>query len=207
MATPHGERVKRALLGLALIAAATVWLATARAGGGVPAHVAVPLATATAGAKVRPAAPPRRRPAPPARIEIGAIGVSAAVIRLGLKRDGSLEVPTRFEDTGWWTGGARPGERGSAVIAGHVDSRTGPAVFFRLDRLRARDPIVVVRRGGSRVRFLVQRVARYRKAAFPTAAVYGPTRGPTLRLITCSGAFDPASGHYLDNTVVYARLG
>jgi hypothetical protein len=88
-----------------------------------------------------------------------------------------------------------------------VDSRTGPAVFFRLDRLRARDPIVVVRRDGSRVRFLVQRMARYRKAAFPTAAVYGPTRGPTLRLITCSGAFDPASGHYLDNTVVYARLG
>jgi hypothetical protein len=204
---PHGERVKRALLGLALIAAATVWLATARAGGGAPAHVAVPLATATAGAKARAAVPPRRRPAPPVGIEIGAIGVSAAVIRLGLNRDGSLEVPTRYEDTGWWTGGARPGEPGPAVIAGHVDSRTGPAVFFRLDRLRARDPIVVVRRGGSRVRFLVQRVARYRKAAFPTAAVYGPTRGPTLRLITCSGAFDPASGHYLDNTVVYARLG
>jgi hypothetical protein len=204
---PHGGRVKRALLGLALIAAATVWLATARAGGGAPAHVAVPLATATAGPTVRPAAPPRRRPAPPVRIEIAAIGVSAAVISLGLNRDGSLEVPSRFEDTGWWSGGARPGERGPAVIAGHVDSRTGPAVFFRLDRLRARDPIVVVRRGGSRVRFLVQRVARYRKAAFPTAAVYGPTRGPTLRLITCSGAFDAASGHYLDNTVVYARLG
>jgi hypothetical protein len=204
---PHGGRVKRALLGLALIAAATVWLATARAGGGAPAHVAVPLATASTGPTVRPAAPPRRRPAPPVRIEIAAIGVSAAVIRLGLNRDGSLEVPSRFEDTGWWTGGARPGERGPAVIAGHVDSRTGPAVFFRLDRLRARDPIVVVRRGGSRVRFLVQRVARYRKAAFPTAAVYGSTRGPTLRLITCSGAFDAASGHYLDNTVVYARLG
>jgi hypothetical protein len=203
----HGGRVKRALLGLALIGAAIVWLALPRAGEGTPAHVAVPLATATAGATVRPSAAPRRRAAPPVRIEIGAIGVSAPVIRLGLNPDGTLEVPTRFEDAGWWTGGARPGERGPAVIAGHVDSRSGPAVFFRLDHLRPRDPIVVVRRGGSRVRFLVQRVARYRKTAFPTAAVYGRTREPTLRLITCSGAFDAASGHYVDNTVIYARLG
>jgi hypothetical protein len=203
----HGGCVKRALLGLALIAAAIVWLATPRAGGGAPAGRAVPLAhDDPAGATVRPAAPPRRRAAPPVRIEIGTIGVRAPVIRLGLNRDGTLEVPTRFDDTGWWTGGARPGERGPAVIAGHVDSRTGPAVFFRLDRMHARDAIVVVRRDGSRVRFLVQRVARYRKAAFPTARVYGATARPTLRLITCSGAFDSASGHYVDNTVVYAGL-
>jgi hypothetical protein len=201
----HGGRVKRASLGLALIAASMAWLAMPRAGGG--AHLAVPLATASATpvATVRPTAPPPRRVAPPVRIEIGAIGVRAPVIRLGLNRDGSLEVPTRFDEVGWWAGGARPGERGPAVIAGHVDSRTGPAVFFRLDRLRTRDAIVVVRRDDSRVRFVVQRVARYRKAAFPTARVYGSTRGPTLRLITCSGAFDSATGHYVDNTVVYAR--
>jgi Sortase domain len=203
----HGGRVKRAWLGLALIAAAIAWLATSRAGGDPPAHLTVPLAAVTPAATVRPHATPRRRAAVPVRIEIDAIGVSAPVIRLGLNPDGTLEVPTRFGDTGWWTGGARPGERGPAVIAGHVDSRSGPAVFFRLDRLRARDAIVVVLRDGSRVRFLVQRTARYRKAAFPTAAVYGPTRLPTLRLITCSGAFDAASGHYVDNTVVYARLG
>ena len=199
--------MKRAWLGLALIAAAIAWLATSRAGGDPPAHLTVPLAAVTPAATVRPHATPRRRTALPVRIEIEAIGVSAPVIRLGLNPDGTLEVPTRFGDTGWWTGGARPGERGPAVIAGHVDSRSGPAVFFRLDRLRARDAIVVVLRDGSRVRFLVQRTARYRKAAFPTAAVYGPTRLPTLRLITCSGAFDAASGHYVDNTVVYARLG
>ena len=199
--------MKRASLGLALIAAAIAWLATSRAGGDPPAHLTVPLAAVTPAATVRPHGTPRRRAAVPVRIEIDAIGVSAPVIRLGLNPDGTLEVPTRFGDTGWWTGGARPGERGPAVIAGHVDSRGGPAVFFRLDRLRARDAIVVVLRDGSRVRFLVQRTARYRKAAFPTAAVYGPTRLPTLRLITCSGAFDAASGHYVDNTVVYARLG
>jgi hypothetical protein len=203
----HGGRVKRTLLGLALIGAAIAWLATPRTGGGTPGRPAVPLAGGTPVATVRPAALPRRRAALPVRLEIATIGVRAPVIRLGLNRDGSLEVPTRFDETGWWAGGARPGELGPAVIAGHVDSRTGPAVFFRLGRLRPRDAIVVVRRDGSRVRFLVQRTARYRKAAFPTAAVYGPTRAPALRLITCSGAFDSASGHYVDNTVVYARVG
>jgi len=191
------------------MAAVVAWVATPRSGGREPAGPALPraTATATATATVRPAPPPSRRAAPPVRIEIAAIGVRAPVIRLGLNRDGTLEVPTDFGDTGWWSGGSRPGEPGPAVIAGHVDGRTGPAVFFRLGRLRAGDPIVIVRRDGTRVRFRVQRAARYRKAAFPTARVYGATRGPTLRLITCSGAFDRASGHYLDNTVVYAARG
>ena len=90
------------------------------------------------------------------------------------------------------------------MVAGHVDTRTGPAVFARLSELRAGDRIWVVRRDGSRVRFVVRRSARYAKARFPTARVYGPTRGAALRLITCSGTFDRASDHYLDNTVVYA---
>jgi len=205
--------VKRALLGLALIAAAVAWLATPRSGGGEPTRPAAPRAAATATADAAPAeavhppAPPARRAAPPVRIEIAAIGAHAPVIPLGLNRDGTLEVPTDFGDAGWWSGGPRPGERGPAVIAGHLDSRTGPAVFFRLGELRAGDPITIVRSDGSRVRFLVQRAARYRKASFPTARVYGATRGPTLRLITCSGDFDGASGHYVDNTVVYAARG
>lgn len=203
--------MKRVLIGLALLAAALAWIAVPRSGGGEAARPAQPRAVATATATAatvrRPATLPPRRAAPPVRIEIAAIGVRAAVIRLGLNRDGTLEVPTDFGDAGWWTGGSRPGERGPAVIAGHLDSHTGPAVFFRLGELRAGDPITIVRSDGSRVRFLVQRAARYRKAAFPTARVYGDTRGPTLRLITCSGDFDRASGHYVDNTVVYAARG
>jgi len=140
----------------------------------------------------------------PVRIAIPAIRVSAPVIPLGLDSAGALEVPQDFSETGWWTGGARPGERGPAVIAGHVDSQTGPAVFFRLGDLHRGDAITVERADGSRVRFRVTRSERYPKARFPTAKVYGPTRTPALRLITCSGAFDRASGHYLDNTVVYA---
>ena len=74
-------------------------------------------------------------------------------------------------------------------------------------RQSIRQGITVARRDGSRVRFVVRRLERYAKARFPTARVYGPTRGATLRLITCSGTFDRASGHYLDNTVVYADGG
>jgi sortase family protein len=140
----------------------------------------------------------------PVWIAIPAIGVSAPVVPLGLDRTGALEVPRDFADTGWWTGGARPGERGPAVIAGHVDSSTGPAVFFRLGELRSGDAITVERVDGSSVRFRVERSGRYPKDRFPTAQVYGSTRAPALRLITCSGTFDRATGHYLDNTVVYA---
>ena len=145
-----------------------------------------------------------RRPAVPVRVLIPSIGVNAPVVKLGLDRHGALEAPKGFAETGWWSGGARPGERGPAVIAGHVDSKTGPAVFYKLGRLRPGARVTVRLRDGRNVRFRVQRVRHYRKNRFPTKQVYGATRRPTLRLITCSGTFDRASGHYLDNTVVYA---
>jgi hypothetical protein len=149
-----------------------------------------------------PAAP--SHVAQPVRVVIPAIGVRARVIRLGLHPDGTLEVPADVAETGWWSGGSRPGEPGPAVIAGHVDSRTGPGVFYRLGKLRRGDVIRIGRSDGSVARFAVQRIASYPKARFPTRQVYGSTPGPTLRVITCSGDFDRSTGHYLDNTVVYA---
>ena len=171
-----------------------------------PANAAsqAPRAERRTGRPVRERPPSPARPPAPAAIEIPSIGVHARLVRLGLNADGTLEVPTRFAEAGWWAGGPRPGERGPAVVAGHVDTRTGPAVFARLSELRAGDNIWVVRQDGSRVRFVVRRSARYAKARFPTARVYGATRRSALRVITCSGTFDRASGHYLDNTVVYA---
>jgi hypothetical protein len=195
---------RRILLGPAAVVPAAGLLALSQPGdmqGAIPPADPPPRASR---AGVRSGDAARRRPPAPARIEIRAIGVRARLVPLGLNTDGTLQVPARFGDAGWWAGGPRPGERGPAVVAGHVDSRTGPAVFTRLSELRAGDSIAVVRRDGSRVRFVVRRSRRYPKARFPTARVYGPTRGPTLRLITCSGVFDRASGHYLDNTVVYA---
>jgi len=155
-------------------------------------------------------APQRRRrlidarAAAPRWIRIPAIAVSARVVALGLNPDRTLEVPRRWADAGWYTGGPRPGQRGPAVIAGHVDSMSGPAVFYRLGELR-RGALVRIRRAdGSTVTYGVEGVERWSKNRFPTGRVYGRTARSTLRLITCGGAFDKATGHYLDNVIVYA---
>jgi hypothetical protein len=188
---------------LFLAAALAAAIAIAACGGSEPAPTAP---TAPLQVAHRPAEPVKRaaRPGVPVRIVIPAIGVHAPVIKLGLNRDGSLEVPRRFGDTGWWSGGWRPGEPGPAVIVGHVDSHTGPAVFYRLGKLRRGDRIRVLGRNGSAATFAVRRMERHSKAQFPTAEVYGRTPGPSLRLVTCSGGFDRASGHYLENTIVFA---
>jgi sortase (surface protein transpeptidase) len=140
----------------------------------------------------------------PTHIRIPAIGVSARIIPLGLAADGTMQTPRKFSDTGWYRPGPEPGERGPAVIAGHVDSRTGPAVFYKLGRLRRGDSIAITRANRSVIHFKVQGLERWPKASFPTKRVFGRTRGATLRLITCSGDFNRATGHYLDDTIVYA---
>ena len=138
------------------------------------------------------------------RISIPSIGVRARVGRLGLNRDRSLEVPRIWANTGWWSGGPAPGQPGPAVIAGHVDSYTGPAVFSRLRELRPGDLIRVVRADGSVVRFAVRKRQNYSKRRFPTKKVYGSRRYAALRLITCDGSFDQARRTYNRNLVVYA---
>ena len=142
-------------------------------------------------------------PGAPVHVDIPAIGVSAAIEPLGLFPSGHVEVPTSFDRVGWYEGSHVPGAPGPSVLLGHIDSHTGPAVFYRLSKLRPGDEIVVGRADAAIARFLVDRVAQFRKTAFPTAAVYGPTAAPTLRLITCAG---PYHGHYRDNLVVFAHL-
>jgi sortase (surface protein transpeptidase) len=146
----------------------------------------------------------------PVRLEIPAIGVDTELQRLGREQDGTIEVPTgprEWEEAGWYEGGTRPGDPGSAVILGHVDSRRdGPAVFYRLRELRRGDQIKVVRADGSTVRFSVDRTEQYPKSRFPTDDVYYPTLSTELRLVTCGGAFDTSIGHYKSNVIVFARL-
>ncbi|HET6665512.1 MAG TPA: class F sortase [Acidimicrobiales bacterium] len=144
------------------------------------------------------------RPAPPATLTIPSIGVETDLERLAVGDDGTLAAPADFARAGWFAEGPAPGERGPAVIVGHVDSRSGPAVFYRLDELGPGDRIEVARTDGTVARFAVTDTAAAPKDAFPTEAVYGPTAGPTLRLITCTGAFDRGARHYLSNLVVYA---
>jgi sortase (surface protein transpeptidase) len=141
----------------------------------------------------------------PARIVIPAIGVDADVIDLGLQDDGTMEVPTDFEQAGWFAPGPRPGRVGPAVIAGHVDDRDGPAVFFRLTELGAGDLIEVHGEGGEVIVFEVRETEQHPKDAFPTERVYAGTPGPELRLITCGGVFDRTERSYRDNVIVYAE--
>jgi LPXTG-site transpeptidase (sortase) family protein len=128
------------------------------------------------------------------------------LVRLGLTASRTMQVPTDVSDAGWYTGSPRPGETGSAVIVGHIDSATGPAVFFRLRALRRGDLIYVERRHGRLAVFRVTAVRSFLKSRFPTAAVYGPVPNAQLRLITCGGTFDPMTGRYLSNVVVFAVL-
>lgn len=140
----------------------------------------------------------------PERIVIPAIGVDADVIDLGLQPDGSMEVPEDFAQTGWFDRGPKPGRVGPAVIAGHVDDRSGPAVFFRLAELEPGDRIEVHGEGET-VIFEVRETQQHPKDDFPTEAVYSGTPGPELRLITCSGEFDQGERSYRDNTIVFAE--
>ena len=143
---------------------------------------------------------------PPVRLRIPAIGVDSSLSRLGLNGDGTIEVPHDFNQPGWYEKGPAPGDEGPAVILGHLDSYTGPAVFARLSQLQAGSEVLVDRVDGSRVRFLVDRVATFPSDAFPTDEVYGATTRATLRLITCGGRFNAGRGRYSDNVVAFATF-
>jgi sortase (surface protein transpeptidase) len=142
----------------------------------------------------------------PVALVIPSIGVSTTLVHLGLTASGALQVPSSTSVAGWYTGSARPGAIGSAVIAGHIDSVNGPGVFFRLRLLHRGSRVYVRRANGSVAVFEVTAVRTYLKSHFPTEAVYGPQPDAELRLITCGGTFDYATGHYLSNIIAYATL-
>jgi sortase (surface protein transpeptidase) len=116
-----------------------------------------------------------------------------------------MQTPTVWQNAGWYKPGPEPGERGPAVITGHVDSTGGPAVFYRLRELHRGNLISIRRADGSWVRFRVEGLERWPKSDFPTRRVFRTkTHVSVLRLVTCSGSFDRSTGHYVDNTIVYA---
>ena len=145
--------------------------------------------------------------ATPVWLSVPALGIrKTSLVNLGLQRNGALQVPSSTAVAGWFTGSPRPGAIGSAVIAGHVDSRSGPGIFFWLRILRPGDRVYVGRADGTMAVFTVTEVRKFAKDQFPTAAVYGPEPDAELRLITCGGVFDRSLGSYLSNVVVFARL-
>lgn len=145
-----------------------------------------------------------RGTAAPVQVRIPSVGVQSTLLQLGVDDAGVLVPPDDYARAGWFRGSPVPGDVGPSVIAGHVDSRDGPAVFFRLDELVAGDEVLVDRADGSTVRFTVTAIDRFPKDEFPTEDVYGPTPRAELRLITCGGEFDRDRRSYRDNVVVSA---
>jgi len=160
-------------------------------------------------ARPRAASPP---PGPvlkastPVRVDIPRVGIHSRLLSLGLERDGTLAVPSlaQAQLAGWYEKGPTPGERGPAVIVGHVDTKKGGAVFYSLGRLHPGDRVDVTRKDGKVAVFTVDSVEHVSKAHFPTKRVYGEVGFAGIRLITCGGDF--VGHHYTGNTIVYGHL-
>jgi hypothetical protein len=145
----------------------------------------------------------------PVSVEIPAIGVHSKLLHLGVSSDGTIQVPSLYRRPGeaaWYKYSVTPGQIGASIIEGHLDGYHGPAVFFRLGALRSGDSIDVTLADGITAVFRVTGVRRYLKSSFPAKAIYGATGSASLHLITCGGAFDYTTGHYLGSTVVFASL-
>ena len=146
--------------------------------------------------------------AEPAEVRIPKIDAVSSLVPLGLNADRTVQVPPvdTPEQAGWFTGAPRPGDRGPAVLLGHVNGGGQAGIFARLAELDPGDEVLVERADGSTVRFTVRRVDQVPKTEFPTDEVYGDTDGPELRLITCGGSFDEGADSYRDNIIVYAAM-
>ncbi|WP_156726630.1 class F sortase [Streptomyces apocyni] len=157
--------------------------------------------------------PPAHKPlsaAPPQRLEIPAMGVRAPVVKRGLDADGAIDPPpyAQAAAVGWYGEGVRPGARGTALLVGHVDTQTRPAVFFDLSTLRPGEQIRVTRADGSLAEFTVEEVEVLQRDGFDARRAYGQREEgrAELRLITCGGTFDRATRSYTANVVVSAYL-
>jgi sortase (surface protein transpeptidase) len=142
----------------------------------------------------------------PIHLAIPKIGVSVRLSVLGLNRKGTVSIPTNFAVPGWYKGDRSPGQKGSAVILGHVDSTNGPAIFYKLDKLGLGNRIDITLRNGKKLVFAVIGIRMFQKTNFPDRLVYGARTYPALQLVTCGGIFDPSTGHYLSNIVVFTAL-
>ncbi|MDX6361622.1 MAG: hypothetical protein QOC85_625 [Streptomyces sp.] len=141
------------------------------------------------------------------RVRIPAIQVDAPVMPVGLDADGWVDAPPPDDPNlaGWYTGAVSPGEKGTAVVVGHVDNRLGPAVFYGLGALKKGNRVEVQRKDGKTAVFEIYGIEVFAKSTFPGDRVYGNKGTPELRVITCGGGFSKQHG-YDGNVVVFARL-
>lgn len=143
----------------------------------------------------------------PVQLRIPRIAVNADITSVGRLDDGTMETPNIMDPvTGWYRYSPTPGEQGPSIIVGHVDTYKGPSVFWRLHELTPGDTFTVRRKDGSVATFAVVLVKQFDQSNFPTQEVYGDVEYAGMRLITCGGTFNHKTGHYTQNTVVFAVL-
>ncbi|WP_242900731.1 class F sortase [Actinomadura terrae] len=204
----HRGRQRRVVVAVGGLSAVLAALWTVKATRDDPESGAPPMPSPDASRPIGPATTPDLPPSPPVRIEVPRIDVRTPLMKLAKNPDQTVETPpqSRAHEAGWYRLGAAPGSRGAAVIIGHVDTARGPAVFYRLGRLRPGDRASVLRADGRTAVFAIDSVERFAKDRFPTNRVYGDPGYAAIRLITCGGRFDRATGHYLDNVVAFGHL-
>jgi hypothetical protein len=172
-------------------------------------HAPAPAASAAGAIGPSKAKESALRKSPPVSVTIPAIGVRSNLLHLGLNSNGTIQVPsltTSADEAAWYKYSVMPGQTGTSVIEGHVDSYQGPAVFYRLGALRPGNLIDVTLADGITAVFRVTGVREYAKDKFPANTIFGPADYAALRVITCGGDFDAATGHYLSSVVVFATL-
>ncbi|MGW3651579.1 class F sortase [Streptomyces sp. NPDC000878] len=176
------------------------------------AHAPSASASPSSSASPRASAPPRAGKylarARPTRLLIPAIDVDAPFVGLDITESGQLEAPPADDVNlvGWQADGVSPGERGTAIIAGHVDTATSPAVFAELSELDKGDRFAVKRSDGRTAVFVVDSAETFEKDDFPDRRVYADTPQAQVRLITCAGDYDHKAKDYTENLVVFAHL-
>jgi LPXTG-site transpeptidase (sortase) family protein len=201
-----GRTVRNLVIGLVVLVAGLALIFTVLPAGTLPGIGAAPASSAPTDPSLVRVAPVGA--AAPTHVSIPSISAESSLVPTGLKPDGSLAVPpvSQPRQASWYDQSPTPGEKGPAVILGHVNGNGQRGVFADLNRVRGGQQVFVDRADGTRAVFKVSRVDTFKKDAFPTDLVYNNTPNSQLRLITCGGQYDRANRNYLSNVIVYADL-
>ncbi|WP_285768045.1 sortase [Peribacillus sp. SI8-4] len=142
----------------------------------------------------------------PTHVTIPSIEVDASIEQVGLLETGEMAAPSTEDGVAWFEPGAKPGAKGNAILAGHVDSKTGPAIFYHLKDLETGDEITVTDKQGTKLTFVVKKKKSYPRDKAPLNEIFGYSKGRQLNLITCTGTFDRSKGTHQERLVVYTEL-
>lgn len=142
----------------------------------------------------------------PVEVKIPTLEIEATIEDVGILENGQMGVPEDVNGVGWFEPGTNPGAIGNSVLAGHVDSRIGPAVFFELESLVAGDEVIIVSDTGEELTFIVKAKESYDRKEAPIEEIFGATDSRSLNLITCSGLFNREAGTHDERLVVYTEL-